>query len=83
MEIELPYDITLIDDEHYTRLNSRLRNWLVDPSLEYDEAGEMATHAVESLVLALFTAGVPMATPQAHEAIETAVRAIEDYLARL
>ncbi len=80
----LPYDIII--ERHsctHTSLSSGLRHELVDTSVEFDPYGEVATHAIESLLLALVAEGVALVEPAASRAVVTAAEAIAEYLVRL
>jgi hypothetical protein len=52
--IRLPFGIVVERVSHVcTRLSSELRHEFVDPSREFDSHGELATHAVEALLVVL------------------------------
>lgn len=82
--VRLPYGVVI---ERVSRvcahISSELRAEFVDPSKEFDSHGEFATHAVESLLVALVTEGVDIDPTIAGRALTSAAEAIAEYLVRL
>jgi hypothetical protein len=83
MTLELPFDINITNDGNATRLASGLRNELVDSHRVIDSHGELATHTIESLLLALVAEGVDLSGPAGCRAVHTAVQSVAEYLCRL
>jgi len=82
--IRLPYGIAIERVSRVcTRLTSELRLEFVDPSKEFDSHGELAAHAVESLLAALVDEGVEMDASAAGRAVTSAAETIAEYLVRL
>jgi hypothetical protein len=79
----LPYGITITRTRGHTRLSSELRLELVDIKRKFDAHSELATHALESLLLALCAAGIDLNNARAAFAVETAVNAVLEYLVAL
>ena len=80
--VELPFGITIVVEPSGSAfLTSALARELVDEDCpDADIAGQSATDAIESLLLALVAAHVDLDTPEAHEAIVTAVEQVANYL---
>lgn len=81
LELQLPFGIRIeVDPEcQGARLTgSELRRQLCDD--EHDERGQLATDVVESLLLALAAAGVPLDTRAASNAVSVAVESIAQHL---
>lgn len=53
---------------------------LYSPHTRFEDPFECACQGMESLLLAMSAAGVPMDTPQMHEAVATALDAIANHL---
>lgn len=82
--VRLPYGIVIERVSRVcTRLSSELRLEFVDPSRDFDSHGELAAHAVESLLAALVAEGVEMDALAAGRALTSAAETIAEYLARL
>lgn len=80
--IILPFGIHIIVASDCTTLSSSLHEELIDPPPAEDAAGAAATHAVESLLLALASRGVALEQPAAALAVQDAVEAVADFLSR-
>ncbi|CAN7486384.1 hypothetical protein [Rhizobacter sp. LjRoot28] len=84
LSIRLPYGIVIKRDSRVcTHITSELRAEFVDPSKDFDSHGELAAHAMESLLVALVTEGIDIGTPAASAALTAAAEAIAEYLVRL
>lgn len=82
--IRLPYGIVIERVSRVcTSLSSELRLEFVDPTRAFDSHGELAAHAVESLLVALVAEGVEMDASAASRAVTSAAATIAEYLARL
>ncbi len=82
--IRLPYGIVVERLTHVcTRLSSELRLQFVDTAKTFDSHGELAAHAMESLIVALVDEGVEMDSPAAQRAVIAAAEAVAEYLVRL
>ena len=82
--IRLPYGIVVERvSRGCTRVSSELRLEFVDPSRDFDSHGELAAHAMESLLVALVAEGVEMDASAASRAVISAAETIAEYLVRL
>lgn len=82
--IRLPYGIFVerVSDA-CTRLSSDLRLQFVDPTKTFDSHGELAAHAMESLLIALVAEGVELDSSAAGRAVTQAAETVAEYLVRL
>jgi hypothetical protein len=80
-QMHLPYGICIEVDPlgHGARLSGSRLRWELSES-EDDEHARVAADALESLLLALAAAGLPLDTPEAVQAVESAVEAIAQQL---
>lgn len=82
--IRLPYGIVIERVSRVcTSISSELRLQFVDTTKTFDSHGELAAHAMESLIVALVDEGVEMDSPAAQRAVIAAAEAVAEYLARL
>ena len=76
----LPFDICISVSDGHTHLSSGLHKELVDGSPARDDPGLAATHAMESLLLALAARGLDLDTAEAALAVRDAAEAVAEYL---
>jgi hypothetical protein len=82
--VRLPYDIIIERvSRKCTHISSQLRVEFVDPSKEFDSHGELAAHAVESLLVALVAEGIDVDPEVFGRALTWAAETIAEYLVRL
>lgn len=82
--VRLPYGVVIERvSRACTHISSELRAELVDPSKAFDSHGELAAHAVESLLVALVSEGVDIEPAVGGRALTSAAEAIAEYLVRL
>jgi hypothetical protein len=83
LTFELPYGMSITSNGQATRIDSHLRDELVDSCRESDPYGELATHAVESVLVALVAEGIDLSSVAGRSAVHAAVQHIAEYLVRL
>lgn len=76
----LPFDIHISVSDDCTSLSSRLQEQLVDDAPERDDAGMVAVHTFEALLLAMAHRGVDLGTDEVSLAVVDAVEAVAQYL---
>jgi hypothetical protein len=76
----LPFDIHINVSDGHTSLSSRLHEQLVEDSPERDDAGMVAVHTFEALLLAMAHRGVDLGSDEVALAVIDAVEAVAQYL---
>lgn len=76
----LPFDIHIKVSDGHTSLSSRLHEQLVDDAPERDDAGMVAVHTFEALLLAMAHRGVDLGNEEVALAVIDAVEAVAQYI---
>jgi len=79
-EFSLPFNVDITVKDGHALMTSGLHEQLVDSSPARDDAGLAASHAMESLLLALAAHDFDLGTPGASLALRDAVEAVAEYL---